>query len=158
MGKYEPLAQFLGSRNDDSWTATFDQIERKLGFALPKSAHEHRAWWSNQQGPGHSQKEAWQAAGWETREVDLRRGLVRFERAAGLRRGGGGKVAAEEASTSGIDELWRRAKAISGISDRAELEKAAVICFIQREAAKRLIALGGSDPDAHAAPRERPFE
>ena len=63
MGKYEPLAQFLDSRNEDSWTATFEQIEAKLGFALPKSAYGYRAWWSNQQGPGHSQKEAWQAAG-----------------------------------------------------------------------------------------------
>ena len=149
MGKYEPLAQFLDSRNEDSWTATFDQIETKLGFTLPKSAYEHRAGWSNQQGPGHSQKEAWQAAGWETREVDLRRKVVRFERSR--RRSG------SDANASDVEALWRKAGEISGITDRAELERAAVTSFIRREAAKRLIAMGGTMPDFQPAPRERPF-
>src|SRR5688572_27160234 len=119
MGKYEPLAQFLDSRNEDSWTATFTQIEGKLGFTLPKSAYEHRAWWSNQQGPGHSQKEAWQAAGWETRDLDLRRRVVRFVRA---RRRPSSEPGS--ANSSDIESLWRKASEISGITDRAELEKA----------------------------------
>jgi hypothetical protein len=155
MGKYEPLARFLEARNDDVWNATFDQIEAKLGFDLPKSAHEHRAWWSNQHGPGHSQKEGWQAAGWETREVDLRRGVVRFERVSRVRDSGGNasglRVGDENA------RLWQKAREISGISNRDELEYAALTTFIQREAAKKLIAMGGSDPKAAAAPRERPF-
>ncbi|HYD24922.1 MAG TPA: hypothetical protein VEB68_08990 [Croceibacterium sp.] len=150
MGKYEPLAHFLASRNEDSWTATFDQIEDRLGFTLPKSAYEHRAWWSNQHGPGHSQKEAWQAAGWETREVDLRRKVVRFERSHRRLR--------SEANAPEIDALWRKAGEISGITDRDELEKAAVTSFIRREAARRLIAMGGTMPDFRPAPRERPFE
>jgi hypothetical protein len=152
MGKYEPLAHFLGSRNEDSWTATFTQIEGKLGFTLPKSAYEHRAWWSNQQGPGHSQKEAWQAAGWETRDLDLRRRVVRFVRA---RRRPSSEPGS--ANSSDIESLWRKASEISGITDRAELEKAALTCFIRREAAKGLIALGGTMPDFKPAPRERPF-
>jgi len=152
VGKYEPLAQFLDSHNEDSWTATFDQIEAKLGFTLPRSAYDHRAWWSNQQGPGHSQKEAWQAAGWETKEVDLRRRIVRFERAH--RRARGGSAAP---SSSGIEALWHTASEMSGITDRAELEKAVVSSFIRREAAKRLIAMGGTMPDFQPAPRERPF-
>lgn len=155
MGKYEPLAQFLASRNEGSWTASFDQIESRLGFALPRSAHEHRAWWANQQGPGHSQKEAWQAAGWETREVDLQRGVVRFERVEAPSSSGGGGTGAP--SRAEMESLWRKAGEISGISDRRELEKAAVTTFIQREAAKYLIAIGGSDPHATAAPRRRPF-
>jgi hypothetical protein len=154
MGKYEPLAHFLESRNEDRWTATFDQIETKLGFRLPRSAHEHRAWWSNQQGPGHSQKEAWQAAGWKTREVDLRRRVVTFERARHRRPG---RNAANASASSDINELWRKAQEISGISDPAELERAAVTCFIQREAAKQLISMGGTMPDFKPAPRERPF-
>lgn len=154
MGKYEPLARFLDARNEDSWTATFDEIEATLGFALPKSAHEHRAWWSNQQGPGHSQKEGWQAAGWETREVDLSRGVVRFQRAP---LEPAGRMSAT-ARPSDIDELWRKAREISGISDRIELERVAVTSFIQREAAKRLIAMGGTMPGFKPAPRERPFE
>ncbi len=153
MGKYEPLAQFLASRNEDNWTATFEQIAAKLGFSLPKSAREHRAWWSNQQAPGHSQKEGWQAAGWETREVDMRRGVVRFERAAGSRNAGGGS--AFETSKSEVDRLWRKASEISGISDRTELEKAAITSFIQREAGRRLIEMGGTMPAAQAPPRRR---
>ncbi len=102
MGKYEPLAHFLDSRNEDSWTATFSQIEGKLGFTLPKSAYEHRAWWSNQQGPGHSQKEGWQAAGWETRDLDLRRRVVRFVRA---RRRPSSEPGS--ANSSDIESLWR---------------------------------------------------
>jgi hypothetical protein len=155
MGKYEPLARFLGTRNDDVWNATFDQIEAQLGFTLPKSAHEYRAWWSNQQGPGHSQKEGWQAAGWETKDVDLRRGVVRFVRAGPRREGG--RTAASKSSESELNQLWRKAREISGISNRVDLERAALTTFIQREAAKRLIAMGGSDPNASAAPRERPF-
>jgi hypothetical protein len=150
MGKYEPLAHFLDSRNEDSWTATFDQIEAKLGFTLPKSAYEHRAWWSNQQGPGHSQKEAWQAAGWETRDVDLRRRVVRFVRAR--------RRPSSEPGTarpSDIESLWHKASEISGVTDRTELERAAVTTFIQREAGRRLIEMGGTMPDAKAPPRRR---
>ena len=146
MGKYEPLAQFLGDLADDSWTATFDQIESKLGFTLPPSAAEHRAWWSNQTGPGHSQKEAWQAAGWETSEVDLKRKVVRFER----RRNGGG------AARSSRFELLRQAKDITGIADNDLLIEAGLTALIQREAGRRLAALGGTMPDAWAPPRRRP--
>jgi hypothetical protein len=66
-----------------------------------------------------------------------------------LQRGGGNKV------TSELQALWRKAREISGIADRDELEKAAISSFIQHEAAKNLIALGGSDPNAEAAPRRR---
>ncbi|OYW47276.1 MAG: hypothetical protein B7Z08_04950 [Sphingomonadales bacterium 32-68-7] len=56
-----------------------------------------------------------------------------------------------------IEDLWRKAADISGITDRVQLERAALTGFIQREAAKQLIAIGGSDPHARAAPRERPW-
>jgi hypothetical protein len=148
MGKYEPLAQFLDTRNGDSWTATFHEIEKALGFPLPKSAHEYRAWWSNQQGPGHSQKEGWQAAGWETKEVNLERGVVRFERVRN-------QQTPDKPTRTELDQLWRKAEDISGISDRAELEKAALTAFIQREAGRRLIEMGGTMPDAKAPPRRR---
>mgnify|MGYP001035417328 CR=1 FL=1 len=156
MGKYEPLARFLESRNDDSWIATFGQIEARLGFSLPKSAHEYRAWWSNQQGPGHSQKEGWQAAGWETTDVDLDQGVVRFERRSPPGRGDE-QIGGPGGDAPGLAALWRKAHDISGISDRAELEKVILTSFIQHEAARALIAMGGSDPDAKAAPRERRF-
>lgn len=144
MGKYEPLAHYLKSCTDDSWNATFAQIEEKLGFTLPRSAREHRAWWSNQKNGNHSQTAGWQNAGWETREVDLVRGLVRFER------DNSAEVQREPAS-----DLWERARRITGIVDRDELIVAALNALIQREAAKSLITLGGSDPKAEAAPRRR---
>jgi hypothetical protein len=69
---------------------------------------------------------------------------VRFERSH--------RVAGKEAE---LRALWRKAQEISGISRHEELERAALTTFIRREAAKKLIAMGGSDPDAEAPPRRR---
>lgn len=148
MGKYEPLAHYLSARADNSWNATFAQIEEKLGFPLPRSAYEHRAWWSNQKA-GHSQTAGWQDAGWETRDVDLAHGVVRFERSQG------GKSAKALDPGDPSSALWEKASKLSGIPDRNELIAAALDALIQREVAKGLIALGGSDPDAKAPPRRR---
>ena len=150
MGKYEPLAQFLDSRNEDSWTATFEQIEAKLGFTLPKSAYGYRAWWSNQQGPGHSQKEAWQAAGWETKDVDLSRKIVRF-----VRKRPSGKDAGGPPADGGLEDLWRKAERLTGLDDRETLLELALRELIQNELARQVAELGGSDPQATAAPRRR---
>src|SRR5687768_5174125 len=103
MGKYEPLARYLKSRTENSWNASFAQVEEKLGFALPRSAREHRAWWSNQKGGNHSQTAGWKNAGWETRDVDLNRGLVRFERSG---------VPTNQARRSEPD-LWQQAREVS---------------------------------------------
>lgn len=146
MGKYEPLAKHLKGLPLDEWVAPIEEIEEVLGFELPPSARRHRSWWGNSYRGNHSQTEGWIAAGWETRDVDLPNGKVRFEKRAGRRETG-----------SDIQELWRKAREISGIVDGEELERAALTCFIQREAAKRLIAMGGTMPDFKPAPRERPF-
>jgi Arc/MetJ family transcription regulator len=53
------------------------------------------------------------------------------------------------------DELVRRAKEFTGISNIEALIREALTRLAQREAARRLAALGGSDPDADAAPRRR---
>jgi hypothetical protein len=154
MGIYEPLAHHLSALDQDSWTATFEQIESKLGFGLPPSARKYRQWWSNARGKGHSQKEGWQSAGWATAEVDLARKEVRFVRAGEANgRNAGGKT--ESGPT--MAELWRKASELSGISNRVELERAAVQTFIKRTAIKKLIELGGTMPDFEASPRERPF-
>jgi len=154
MGKYESLARYLESREDDSWTATFEQIEAKLGFPLPPSAHEHRAWWSNQKGAGHSQKAGWQTAGWETSDVDLRNRVVRFERKAHEL---GTSQDISKYSISHMSDLWKRVRQITGIEDQDQLIEAALTALIQREAALALTQMGGTMPDAQAAPRERPF-
>jgi hypothetical protein len=145
MGIYEPLARFLSGLEDDSWTASFVQIEDKLGFDLPPSARKYPQWWSNEAGKGHSQKEGWRSVGWKTKEVNLRGMTVRFVKA---------RDQAMPAVPS-LAELWRRASEISEITDREDLERAALTCFMQREAGRHLAAMGGTMPDLEIPPRRR---
>jgi hypothetical protein len=145
MGKYEPLSRYLASVKEDSWEASFGEIERILGFDLPASAHEHRAWWANNRRGNHSQTIGWLSAGWETRDVDQSGKRVRFER--NQRQSG---------SVKPLRELWRQAAELSGIEDREELERRAVTTFIHLEAGQQLAALGGTMPDLKVPPRERP--
>ena len=74
-GKYSALYRHLLSVHPEpEWRTTFGEVEAILGFRLPDSARLHRPWWSNsRKGSGHSHAFAWQAAGWRTREVDMRR-------------------------------------------------------------------------------------
>jgi Arc/MetJ family transcription regulator len=53
------------------------------------------------------------------------------------------------------DELMEKAAEYSGLSERSAIIREALKAFIAREAARRLAAMGGSDPTARAAPRRR---
>lgn len=53
------------------------------------------------------------------------------------------------------DELLAKAHEMTGVAERGTLIHAGLRALIQREAARRLILLGGSMPDAKAAPRRR---
>lgn len=53
------------------------------------------------------------------------------------------------------DSLLAEAKRLTQINDNTPLLREALKALIAREAARRLAALGGSDPDAKAAPRRR---
>ena len=53
------------------------------------------------------------------------------------------------------DDLLARASEATGVTERSTLIHDGLRALIQREAARALIALGGSDPDAQAAPRRR---
>jgi hypothetical protein len=148
---YQPLADYLGGKKADSWTATFREIEEKLGRPLPQSAYRHQAWWANQKGNGHSQTHGWRSVGWRTAELDLASRRVRFERET--------DVATEPAARNpeaGEAELFERASRLSGISDRERLVSEALKALIEREAMSHLVAVGGTMPDYAAAPRERP--
>jgi hypothetical protein len=79
MSKYEPLPQFLISVGGTSHRMSFAEIERILGFKLPRSAYEHEAWWSNN-ATGHSHARAWLKFGWRTEAVDLAGRKVTFQR------------------------------------------------------------------------------
>jgi Arc/MetJ family transcription regulator len=53
------------------------------------------------------------------------------------------------------DDLLKKAQEYTGLSERTSLLRRALTVLIQVEAGRRLIALGGSDPNAEAAPRRR---
>lgn len=79
MSKYEPLPQFLKSVGGTVHRMSFSDIERILGFKLPKSAYAHEAWWSNN-ATGHSHARTWMEFGWRTESVDLKSRKVVFRR------------------------------------------------------------------------------
>ena len=45
------------------------------------------------------------------------------------------------------DDLLLKAQQLSGLTERGQLIREALLALIQRESALRLAALGGSDPD-----------
>lgn len=51
------------------------------------------------------------------------------------------------------DALLAEAQALTGLSEKSALVREALTALVQRESARRLAALGGSDPEAEAAPR-----
>ncbi|MBX7496460.1 hypothetical protein K3172_11400 [Qipengyuania sp. 6B39] len=78
--KYQKLTEYLSSVDETVWEASFEQIERVLGFRLPESARQHQAWWSNQM---RSQSLGWQLAGWKTTALDLENEKVTLVNVAG---------------------------------------------------------------------------
>lgn len=53
------------------------------------------------------------------------------------------------------DELVADAQELTGIQEKSALIREALTALVQREAGRRLILLGGTDPDATAGPRRR---
>jgi Arc/MetJ family transcription regulator len=56
------------------------------------------------------------------------------------------------------DELLKTAEEYTGIKERSALIRLGLEALVQREAARRLARMGGSDPTASAAPRRRPWD
>src|SRR5690242_12447152 len=79
MGKYEPLTSFLRGQRSDRVPLSFTEIERIVGFKLPRSAGEHRAWWSNNANNSVMTR-AWLDAGFRSSEVDLAARRVVFRK------------------------------------------------------------------------------
>ena len=153
MSRYEPLAQFLAGKKADTWEASFEEIEKRLGAPLPRSAYKYPAWWANQTGPGHSQTRGWRSVGWRTCDLDLERRRVRFERD---RSPGVSRLFAFE-DLANQESLFEKAHELTGIKDREALIGEALRLLIAREAGLRLARLGGTMPDFKVPPRERPF-
>ena len=53
------------------------------------------------------------------------------------------------------DELMARAQALTGLNEKSALVREALRALIERESARRLALLGGSEPDLELAPRRR---
>jgi Arc/MetJ family transcription regulator len=55
------------------------------------------------------------------------------------------------------DDLVARAQDFTGLNEIASLIREALNALIERESARRLALLGGSDPNATLPPRRRPW-
>ncbi|WP_252974255.1 type II toxin-antitoxin system VapB family antitoxin [Janibacter melonis] len=53
------------------------------------------------------------------------------------------------------DELLAQAAELTGVRERSALLRQGLETLVRVESARRLAALGGSDPDASGAPRRR---
>jgi Arc/MetJ family transcription regulator len=54
------------------------------------------------------------------------------------------------------DELVAKAQAFTGLKEKSSLVREALKALIERESARRLARLGGSEPDMDSTPRRRP--
>jgi hypothetical protein len=79
MSKYTPLAEFLKAQGSVIFSCSFSEIEDALGFKLPPSAYQHRAWWSNNP-DNNVMTKAWLAAGFETMNVNIEEHTVFFRK------------------------------------------------------------------------------
>lgn len=79
MPKYDPLTRHLSARQQAVVAMTFPELEAVLGFPLPPSARKHRAWWSNNP-QNNVMTQAWLAAGYQSRDVDLAAERLLFEK------------------------------------------------------------------------------
>jgi Arc/MetJ family transcription regulator len=53
------------------------------------------------------------------------------------------------------DDLLAKAQALTGLTEKAALVREALQALIQRESAKRLALLGGTEPDLEPIPRRQ---
>ena len=53
------------------------------------------------------------------------------------------------------DELVAKAQAFTGLKEKSALVREALMALVERESARRLARLGGSEPDAAAPSRRR---
>lgn len=53
------------------------------------------------------------------------------------------------------DDLLNKAQELTGLSEKTALVREALRALIQRESAKRLALLGGSEPDLDPVPRRQ---
>jgi hypothetical protein len=79
VSKYDRLGTYLRSVGKDHIAMSFAEIERVLGFKLPKS-QEYPAWWSNSTS-NNVMTQVWLDAGYRTEQVDTAGRRLVFKRA-----------------------------------------------------------------------------
>jgi Arc/MetJ family transcription regulator len=53
------------------------------------------------------------------------------------------------------DDLFAKAQAFAGLTEKSAVIREALKAFVEREAARRLVRMGGTMPGAKASPRRR---
>jgi hypothetical protein len=79
-GKYDGLAGYLRFRGSFTNVVklSFARVDGIIRDNLPMAAYKSETWWSSLSSNVHAK--AWLEAGWRVREVDLKEGLVVFEK------------------------------------------------------------------------------
>lgn len=75
MSKYDRLEHYLKECCVPEIRLSFSEIERIVGFSLPRSAYTYPMWWAN---GGHTQAYAWLNAGYIVKDFDLAKRVVLF--------------------------------------------------------------------------------
>ncbi|MBN8981352.1 MAG: hypothetical protein J0I29_08765 [Rhizobiales bacterium] len=80
MDSYDPLRDYLLTRDTTEFVLTFDQIEEILGFALPR-ASQRASWWEKERNPENArpQRDAIRDGGYAATRLPDDNG-VRFRR------------------------------------------------------------------------------
>ena len=75
--KYSPMVDFFGQQSVVPFTAKFAEIEKTVGFRLPKSAYEYASWWANSDST--PQAKAWKSAGFSASGLNLELQTIAFD-------------------------------------------------------------------------------
>lgn len=67
--KYEALMNYFQSLEVNKVTLTYDDIEKIIGFKLPKSAYQYSAYWSKSK--THTITRSWIENGWNINVLKL---------------------------------------------------------------------------------------
>ena len=77
--KYDSLKRHLAQSGRGPLRMSFSEVERVLGFPLPKSARTYDAWWLDKSAnTTHSHAKAWLDAGRQVERVDRNAAQVSF--------------------------------------------------------------------------------
>jgi hypothetical protein len=92
--KYDPLGDYLASRQTVEVPMSFADIEKVIGAPLPPKAVDHPAWWSNNTS-NNTMTKVWLDAGFRTEQVNIGARKLVFRRVERARATVGGVTLAQ---------------------------------------------------------------